>query len=122
MSPKVNLLVGTSKGGFIFSSDAARKKWDVSDIQFKSWDVMHMQMDPRDGRLHAAVQHVIYGATTHYSDDFGKTWTQARQVPAITRPSKSGRPMGTVEEMFRSESGENVMGTPSVSQFSSASR
>ena len=112
MSAKVNLLVGTSKGGFIFSSDAARKKWDVSDIQFKSWDVMHMQMDPRDGRLHAAVQHVIYGATTHYSDDFGKTWTQARQVPAITRPSKSGRPMGTVEEMFRSESGENVKDKP----------
>ncbi len=106
MSDKVNILVGTSKGGFIFTSDAARKKWKVSDIQFKSWNVMHMQMDPRDQRLHAAVEHVIYGSTTHYSDDFGKTWTQAKQMPAITRPSKSGRPMGTVEEMFRSESGD----------------
>ncbi len=112
MSAKVNVLVGTSKGGFIFTSDAARRKWDVSDIQFKSWDVMHMQMDPRDGRLHAAVQHVVYGPTTHYSDDFGKTWTQAKQVPAITRPSKSGRPMGTVEEMFRSESGDDVKEKP----------
>src|SRR5512141_2369065 len=112
MSEKVNILVGTSKGGFIFSSDAARKRWEVSDILFKSWNVMHMQLDPRDRRLHAAVNHVIYGATTHYSDDLGGTWTQAKQVPAITRPSKSGRPMGTVEEMFRSESGDPVADKP----------
>ncbi len=108
MSEQVNVLVGTTKGGFIFSSDRARKKWDQSDIQFKSWNVMHVQLDPRDQRLHAAVNHPIYGPTTHYSDDLGKTWTQARAVPALTRPSKSGRPMGTVDEMFRSESGERV--------------
>jgi hypothetical protein len=112
MSAKVNVLVGTSKGGFIFTSDSARRRWDVGDIQFKSWDVMHMQLDPRDGRLHAAVQHVIYGGTTHYSDDFGRSWTQAKQVPAITRPSKSGRPMGTVDEMFRSESGDPIKDKP----------
>jgi hypothetical protein len=112
MSAKVHVLVGTSKGGFIFTSSPARKKWQVSDIQFKSWNVMHMQLDPRDRRLHAAVNHVVYGPTTHYSDDLGKTWTQARQVPAITRPSKSGRPMSTVDEMFRSESGESVQEKP----------
>src|SRR5512135_2241282 len=108
MSAKVHVLVGTSKGGFIFTSTPARKRWKASDIQFKSWNVMHMQLDPRDGRLHAAVSHAVYGPTTHYSDDFGETWTQARQVPTITRPSKSGRPMSTVEEMFRSDSGEHV--------------
>ena len=112
MSAKVKVLVGTSKGGFIYTSDTARRNWDVSDIQFKSWDVMHMKLDPRDGRLHAAVQHVIYGATTHYSDDLGKTWTQAKQVPVISRPSKSGRPMGTVDEMFRSESGDPIKDKP----------
>ena len=112
MSPKVNILVGTSKGGFIFSSDAARKKWKASDILFKSWDVMHMQMDPRDQRLHIATSHFVYGPTTHYSDDLGKTWTQAKQVPALTRPSKSGRPASTVEEMFRSEFGEDIKSKP----------
>ena len=112
MSAKVHVLVGTSKGGFIFTSTPARKRWKASDIQFKSWNVMHMQLDPRDGRLHAAVSHAVYGPTTHYSDDFGKTWTQASQVPTITRPSKSGRPMSTVEEMFRSESGEPVKEKP----------
>jgi len=39
MSKEVKVFVGTSKGGFIFSSDAARKKWE-GDIQFKSWNVM----------------------------------------------------------------------------------
>jgi len=96
---KVLVIVGTRKGGFIFSSDAKRKRWEVGDIMFKSWNVMHLQMDPRDGRIHAAAQHFVYGATTHYSDDLGRTWTQAAQVPVLTRPSKSGRPAGSPEEM-----------------------
>ncbi len=112
MSEKVYVLVGTSKGGFIFSSDPARKDWQSSDILFKSWNMMHMQLDPRDRRLHAALAHPVYGPTMHYSDDLGQNWTQAQQVPAITRPSKSGRPMGTVEEMFRSGNGENIKDKP----------
>ena len=106
MNTKVMVFVSTRKGGFIFSSDPGRKNWQVSDIQFKSWNVMHMQMDPRDLRLHAAVSHFVYGPTTHYSDDFGQTWTQARQVPVITRASKSGRPLSTPDEASRSASGE----------------
>lgn len=109
---KVKVLVGTRKGGFIFDSDAARKDWQVSDILFKSWGVMHMQLDPRDLRLHAAVHHVVYGPTTHYSDDFGKTWSQAREVPAIGRVSKSGRPLGTPEEAGQSAEGEDVQQRP----------
>ena len=112
MSKKVMVFVGTQKGGFIFDSNEKRKKWQVSDIQFKSWNVMHIQMDPRDQRLHAATSHFVYGPTTHYSDDFGKTWTQAKQVPLLTRPSKSGRPASTVEEAFRSEGGESIKDIP----------
>jgi len=107
MSAKVNVMVGTSKGGFIFSSDNSRKKWQVSDIQFKSWNVMHMQMDPRDQRMHAAVSHFVYGPTTHYSDDLGKTWIQAKQVPVIPRASKSGRPLGTPDEASQAAAGES---------------
>jgi hypothetical protein len=112
MKNKVKVLVGTTKGGFIFESNATRKKWQVSDIQFKSWNVMHMQMDERDQRIHAATDHFVYGPTTHYSDNFGKTWTQAKQVPTITRPSKSGRPASTVDEAFRSEGGESIKDKP----------
>ena len=66
MSKKVMVFVGTNKGGFIFSSDTKRKKWQQSDILFKSWNMMHMQLDPRDNRLHAAVSHNVSGPTTHY--------------------------------------------------------
>ncbi len=109
MSKKVKVLVGTRKGGFIFSSDSGRKRWQVSDIHFKSWNVMHLQMDPRDGRVHAAVNHFTYGPTTHYSDDLGKTWKQARQVPSLPRASKSGRPPGTPEEASQAASQKDAM-------------
>lgn len=109
MAKKVMVFVGTSKGGFVFTSDPKRKKWQMSDIQFKSWNVMHMQLDKRDNRLHAAVSHNVYGPVTQYSDDFGQTWTQAKQVPVIPRPSASGRPPSTMDEAFRSEGGENIV-------------
>ncbi|MCI0519443.1 MAG: exo-alpha-sialidase [Chloroflexi bacterium] len=112
----VYVLVGTRKGGFIFRSDAARKEWQVSDMAFRSWRVMHMQLDPRDRRLHAAVDHVIYGATTHYSDDFGQTWTQARQNPEFTRPSISGRPPGSPDEIERAANGEKINGMEKVTK------
>ena len=94
---KVQVYVGTHKGGYIFTSDEKRKKWDQSELLFKSWEVMHMKLDSRDQRLHASAAHPVYGPVTHYSDDLGKTWTQAKQVPAFTRPSRSGRPIGTVD-------------------------
>jgi photosystem II stability/assembly factor-like uncharacterized protein len=97
---QVIVMVGTRKGGFIFSSDLGRKKWEKSEMLFKGWEMMHMVQDPRDGRLHTSVTHFVYGPTTHYSDDLGKTWTQSSAVPALSRPSKSGRPHSTVEEAF----------------------
>ena len=64
MSEKVQVYVGTSKGGFIFESDRARKAWKSTDILFKGWSVMHINLDPRDQRLHAATAHFVYGPTT----------------------------------------------------------
>jgi photosystem II stability/assembly factor-like uncharacterized protein len=112
MSKKVMVFAGTSKGGFVFESDETRKQWRMSDILFKGWNVMHMQLDPRDNRLHAAVSHNAYGPTTQYSDDFGKTWIQAKQVPVLPRPSASGRPPSTVDEAFRSEAGQSIKEIP----------
>ena len=106
------ILVGTTKGGFIFESDENRKTWRMSDIQFKGWNVMHMQMDPRDQRVHAATSHFVYGPTIHHSDDLGNTWTQAKQSPALTRSSNSGRPPSTMDEAFISEGGESIKEKP----------
>ena len=70
---EVILLIGTRKGAFIFSIDGDLKEWVVSDLMFKSWNVMHIILDRRDRRLHAAVVHEVYGPSTHYSDDMGAT-------------------------------------------------
>ncbi len=112
MSKRVLILVGTTKGGFIFESDEKRKKWEMSDILFKGWNVMHMQLDPRDQRLHAATSHFVYGPTIHHSDDLGNTWTQAKESPALSRGSKSGRPASTMDEAFISEGGESIKEKP----------
>ena len=112
MSKRVLILVGTTKGGFIFESDEKRKKWEMSDILFKGWNVMHMQMDPRDQRLYAATSHFVYGPTIHHSDDLGNTWTQAKESPALSRGSKSGRPASTMDEAFISEGGESIKEKP----------
>ncbi len=107
--PKVNVLVGTRKGAFIFSSDQDRQDWAVSDVMFKGWNVMHVVMDPREGRLHAAIQHFVFGATTYYSDDMGQNWKQCSSPPRFERPSASGRPGGTPEEAY---SGKPIPTTP----------
>jgi hypothetical protein len=95
---QVLILVGTRKGALIFSSDRDRKEWLVSDLVSKSWNVMHMTLDRRDRRLHAAVVHYVYGPSTHYSDDMGATWVQSAHIPAFSRPSRSSRPLGTPDE------------------------
>ncbi len=94
---RVYVFVGTRKGGFIFSSDRSRKEWKVTGPHFKGWEVMHMNLDPRDRRLHASVVHAAYGPSTHFSDDLGKTWTQT-QAPTFERPSTSSRPLATPDE------------------------
>jgi hypothetical protein len=53
---------------------------------------MHMNDDARHGRLHAAVVHDVYGPSTHYSDDSGRTWSQRGKPPSFHHPSLTPRP------------------------------
>lgn len=100
---KVLVMVGTRKGGLIFSSDQGRSEWQTSNLHFKSWNVMDIKLDTRDQRLHAAVVHDVFGPSTHYSDDLGANWHQAEHVPEFPRASLSKRPLGTPEEVREEE-------------------
>jgi hypothetical protein len=95
---EVKVFVGTRKGGLIFTSDEARQEWSCSDLHFKAWNVLHMNLDVRDQRLHVSTTHDVFGPSTHYSDDYGKTWTQAEISPAFEAPSSAGRPLGSPDE------------------------
>ena len=76
MSDQVKLLVGTKKGAFIYSSDARRQEWSVSDPILPGWSVYHMAADTRDSepRLFAAANHWAWGRSVAKSADAGKTW------------------------------------------------
>ena len=71
----VRVLVGTKKGAFILTSDAKRKKWEVSGPHFAGWEVYHMAGSPADpNRLMASQTSGWFGQVIQRSDDAGKTW------------------------------------------------
>jgi photosystem II stability/assembly factor-like uncharacterized protein len=76
MADRIHVLVGTKKGAFIYTSDAARERWQVSDPILPGWSVFHMSADTRGAapRLFAAANHWAWGRSVAKSDDLGKTW------------------------------------------------
>jgi hypothetical protein len=71
----VRVLVGTRKGAFILSSDAGRKKWDVSGPHFAGWEIYHVAGSAADpSRLYASQSSGWFGQLIQRSDDAGKTW------------------------------------------------
>ncbi len=76
------LLVGTTKGAFIFRSNAQRKRFDVGGPYFHGHNVYALAYDGREGkhRIWAATQS-YWGTLLRTSDDFGKSWTNPEEAP-----------------------------------------
>ena len=72
----VRLLVGTRKAAFIYTSDAKRQRWELSDPILPGWQVFHMSADQRDGRtrFYAGGKHSVWGPLIARSEDAGVTW------------------------------------------------
>jgi photosystem II stability/assembly factor-like uncharacterized protein len=71
----VRLLVGTRKGAFVLTSDAARKRWDVAGPHFAGWEIYHVKASPvNPNRLYASQTSAWFGQQIQRSDDGGKTW------------------------------------------------
>lgn len=71
----VRVLVGTTKGAFILTSDAKREKWDINGPHFGGWEIFHLKGSPVDpNRLYASQSNDWFGQVIHRSDDGGKTW------------------------------------------------
>jgi photosystem II stability/assembly factor-like uncharacterized protein len=74
----VRVLVGTRKGAFILTSDAARKDWEVSGPHFAGIEVYHVKGSPVDpNRIYASQTSSWFGQVIQRSDDGGKTWAPA---------------------------------------------
>lgn len=71
----VRVLVGTAKGGFIFTADGKRQNWEISGPHFGGWEIFHMKGSPVDpNRIYASQASDWFGQVVHRSNDGGKTW------------------------------------------------
>src|SRR2546428_2317539 len=71
----VRVLVGTRKGAFILTADAARKRWEVEGPHFAGWEIYHVKGAPTDpDRLYASQSSGWFGHVLQRSNDGGKTW------------------------------------------------
>lgn len=100
----VRVLAGTRKGAFVMTSDAKRKKWDVSGPFFAGWEIYHLKGSPADpNRIYASQNSSWFGQIIQRSDDGGKTWYQPG-TPA-------GEPTTTPDGMPKGESNKFVYDT-----------
>jgi photosystem II stability/assembly factor-like uncharacterized protein len=84
----VCLLVGTKKGGFVFTSDHKRRDWKVTGPHLKGNEIYHMAYDRRNGVILASTISGHWGPTVARSEDMGKTWKESRTPPKF--PKRSG--------------------------------
>lgn len=97
----VRLLVGTRKGAFILTSDAARKKWWVAGPHFGGWEIYHMKGSRADpNRIYVSQSSGWFGQIIQRSDDGGATWDQ----PGTPK----GEPKTTAEGFPKAESNKFV--------------
>lgn len=74
MSEQVKVLVGTTKGAFILTSDGARKEWALTGPHCDLWPINHVVGDPETGALWAGGGGDWSGAGVWRSTDGGQTW------------------------------------------------
>lgn len=73
--PEVRVLVGTRKGAFVLTADAARRDWRIEGPHFGGWEVMHVNASPADpSRLYASQWTGWHGQIVQRSGDGGRTW------------------------------------------------
>ena len=96
-TPSTLVLVGTTKGAFILSSDDAREEWTVDGPHFPGEAVYAMAFDQRAGRsrLLVGVHSNHWGATIRFSDDLGRSWSGPERQ-AIRFPESSGLSLAQV--------------------------
>jgi photosystem II stability/assembly factor-like uncharacterized protein len=73
-------LIGTRKGLFVLRCGDDRREWVTEGPLLAGWGVYHATIDPRDGTMFVAANHIVYGATVRRSTDGGRTWRRSRRL------------------------------------------
>jgi len=75
-------MVGTEKGGFLFTSDESRERWEMSGPVLKGWAVQDLRLDQRyASTMFAAAGHEVYGPGIQVSNDLGESWETIEKPP-----------------------------------------
>lgn len=77
MTVPVTLLVGTTKGAFLLTSDASRETWEMTGPHCEGWPINHAIGCPETGAIWAAGGGDWNGAGVWRTDD-GETWTLSK--------------------------------------------
>jgi hypothetical protein len=77
MARQVLVLLGTKKGVFILSGDAARAEWSLSGPHCDTWPMNHVKADPATGTIFAAGGNEWFGPAIWRSTDLGASWTHS---------------------------------------------
>ena len=86
----VLVMVGTTKGAFLFRSDRRRARWERGGPHFPGHAVYALAYDDRSGRrrLWAAPASAHWGSSLRWSEDFGRTWSA--EAPGPRFPEETG--------------------------------
>lgn len=106
-SGDVLLMVGTTKGAFLFTSSAKRRKWEVDGPHFPGEEVYALALDTRGGRstLWAAPGSAFWGTTLRRSDDLGATWSGKEERP-VKFPEESNLSLKRIWQIRPGPDGE----------------
>jgi hypothetical protein len=73
------LLVGTTKGAFVFDGDGARTTWKLRGPLCDGWPIHDLQWDPSTRSIYAGGGSPWYGPAVFRSDDLGATWSHSSE-------------------------------------------
>src|SRR4051794_31239327 len=96
----VVVLVGTAKGLFALTSDAARDRWQLTGPWFRGEEIYSASLDCRGGRTRLLVGATSshWGPSVYRSDDLGATWLEPE--PATLRfPDATGAAVAHVWQL-----------------------
>ncbi|HET9948223.1 MAG TPA: hypothetical protein VFQ22_04840 [Longimicrobiales bacterium] len=87
----VLLMVGTTKGAFLFASDPERRRWRLDGPHFPGEEVYALRLDQRGSKpvLWAAPGSAFWGTTLRRSGDLGASWSEKEERP-VKFPEESG--------------------------------
>ena len=103
----VLVMVGTTKGAFLLSSDAGRRRWRVDGPHFPGESVYALAFDGRGGRRRtlAATNSMHWGSVLRTSDDFGRSWS-APDRQNVRFPAESGLALNQIWQICVGPSAE----------------